>query len=103
MLIADSLKRLPDLKLMIMEPFVIKGTATEANYEDFRSKTETYAAIAKKLAEEFGLTFIPLQKRLDEAVERFGGEVVSLDGVHPAIFGASIIADAWVEAFDALK
>mgnify|MGYP003318013532 CR=1 FL=1 len=31
MLIEEILEELPDLKIMIMEPYVLKGTATEEN------------------------------------------------------------------------
>ena len=35
MLIEDTLKELPDLKIVLLEPFVLKGTATEEKYDGF--------------------------------------------------------------------
>ena len=48
----DQVKEaLPDIKIMIMEPFVLKASATEANWEDFKTGAKERAVIAKKIAD----------------------------------------------------
>lgn len=102
MLIEDTLARLPSLKLMLIAPFVLKGTATEENYEEFRTSTELYAQIVEKLAREYGLSFVPLQQELDAAALKYGVDAIAPDGVHPAMYGGYLISKAWLRAFDAL-
>ena len=81
-----------------MEPFVLKGSATEENFDEF-IKVKEYAAVVEKLAKEYGAYFLPLQKKMDEAAERLGAEYVLYDGVHPSVAGAKLIADEWLGLF----
>ena len=100
MLIEDTLARLSDLKIIVLEPFVLEGTATqgEGRYERFLEVKE-YAKVVKKLAEEYGLCFVPLQKKFDEAAKAHGAAYYLADGVHPAVAGAKLIANEWLKAF----
>ena len=95
-MIEDTLKVLPNVKLVIMEPFVLKGSATEENFDKFLEVKE-YAKVAKKIAEDYKCIFVPLQKDIDTAAEKYGAEYCLYDGVHPAIGGAYIIADKWLK------
>ena len=58
-----------------------------------------YAEVVKKLANEYGLHFLPLQEKLSEKANQFGEEPYLTDGVHPMIAGATLIADEWVKLF----
>ena len=49
-LLSETVERLPNTKIIICEPFVLPGTATEAEYERFL-EVKKYAAVAKKLAD----------------------------------------------------
>lgn len=102
MLLEDTKKVLPNVKLMIMEPFVLPGSATvyQDKYQEFLAVKE-YAKVAKKLAEEFNAVFIPLQAQFDAAYEKYGDNTYFLrDGVHPNTAGAELIANAWLSAFE---
>ena len=77
---------------------MLKGEATEENYPQFLQIKE-YAKTVKTLAEEYGLYFLPLQEKLDEAARKFGAEKYLYDGVHPTVAGAGLIAEAWVKLF----
>lgn len=99
MLIEDTLKVLPNVKIMLMEPFVLHGTATDEKFDKFAAVFD-YAKVVKKLAEEYNLTFVPLQKTLDKAAEEYGAERYLFDGVHPDMAGARLIADEWLKAFN---
>ena len=96
MLIEDTKKELPDVKLVIMEPFVLHGTATDEHYKEFL-KVKKYAKVAKKIAKDYKCVFVPLQKDLDEAAAKYGADYCLRDGVHPAMGGAYIIADKWLK------
>ena len=99
MLIEDTQKRLPNLKIVLLEPFVLKGTATEEKYEGFL-EVYKYAEVVKRLAKEYGLYFLPLQEKLTAAAEKHGASYYLADGVHPAMAGAKLIADEWLKIFD---
>ena len=98
MLIEDTQKRLPNVKIVLCEPFMLKGTATECAYEQFLQVYE-YAKVVKKLAEEYGLFFLPLQEKLSQAAEKTEGAHYLSDGVHPSVAGAKLIADEWLKLF----
>ena len=94
---------LPDLKIMIMEPYVMQGSATAENWDTFRSEVDKRAAKAKEVAEKYNLTFIPLQDKLNAALDRADGEHWTRDGVHPTKYGHELIKREWLKAFDTLK
>ena len=98
MLIEDTKKVLPDLKIIVCEPFVLKGTATEEKFEQFLQVKE-YAKVAKKIAEDYNLAFLPLQEKFDKAAEENGAAYYLYDGVHPSVAGAKLIAEEWLKLF----
>lgn len=97
-LIEETRERLPETKIMLMEPFMLRGSETEELYSRFEEIYD-YAAVVKKLAKEYGLWFVPLQKELYDATEKYGN-VFLRDGVHPTQQGAALIADLWLREFD---
>jgi len=83
---------LPDIKIFILEPFVLRASATSKNWAVFRRETEMRAASAKAVAEKYELTFIPLQEKFDEAEKKAEASYWLLDGVHPSAAGHELIA-----------
>lgn len=102
MLIEEIKRGLPDVKIMILEPFILKGTATEMCWEEFQSGVSERAEIAKETAEEYGLPFISLQNKFDEAAELAPDDTWLRDGIHPTAAGHEIIKRAWIKAFKEL-
>lgn len=90
---------LPDIKIMILEPFVLKASATEGQWELFREETEKRAAGARALAKRHKLVFVPLMKTFDEAQQRAEAGYWLKDGVHPTSAGHELIAREWINAF----
>ena len=99
LILTETKERLPNIKIIICEPFTLKGKATETKFEEF-SILFDYAKVCKKLAEEFNCEFLPLQNKLDYYAEKYGDTVCLTDGVHPAPFGAKLIADEWLKLFN---
>jgi len=99
MLIEEVKAELPDIRIIILEPFVLKACATEGNWEAFRKGAEANAAAAKRVAEKNGLEFVPLMKIFDEAEKKAPASYWLLDGVHPAAMGHEIIKREWIKAF----
>jgi lysophospholipase L1-like esterase len=104
-LLTEVKEALPEVRILILEPFVLQGHATEATeekperWEFFRTQTPLYAAAAKRLAEKHGTTFVPLQHLFDEACKLAEPAYWLHDGVHPTAMGHELIAREWMKAF----
>ena len=104
-LIQEIKAALPEIKIMILEPFVLEGratTATEAEpgrWDYFRTEVPLRAAAAKRIAEKYNLPLIPLQEKFDEACKQAPASYWLRDGVHPTPMGHWIIAQEWLKAF----
>lgn len=95
-LLEDIKKDLPGTKLIIGEPFAVKGVKSvdDTWYPAF----DGYRKISKELAAEFGAVFIPYQTVFDEALKVAPGNYWTTDGVHPTIAGTSLMSHAWLKA-----
>lgn len=98
MLFEDILEKLPDIRIAVLEPFVLKGTATEAEWDKFESETKAVAQKAKAVAEKFGFIFVPLQEKFDELNKIAPSECWLVDGVHPSPAGHKLIANELIKA-----
>ena len=54
-------------------------------------------AVAKKLATEFNLTFVPFQSMFDKALSQAPAPYWAGDGVHPSLAGHALMAKTWRE------
>ncbi len=102
MFIEEIRAALPETRILILEPFVLHGTATDPHWDYFRSETDLRAAAAKDVAETYSLTFVPLQSVFDAALDKAGPDYWTADGVHPTTFGHELIAREWLRAFHTL-
>ena len=109
LMIQELLQELPNLKLMLLEPFVLPGTATQTDeehpgrWEFFSQEVPLRAQAAKRLAEKYNLPFVPLQHLFDKANADAPAPGYWLrDGVHPTPAGHVLIKNAWLEAFQKL-
>lgn len=109
LLIEELQKALPDLKIMILEPFVLPGSAT-ATDEEHPGRWEYFSAecvlrreAAKRIAEKYGLLFVPLQEKLSKVNADAPVDYWLKDGVHPTSAGHELIKQEWLKAFEKLK
>ena len=82
-----------------MEPFVLKGPATEAHWDEFYAEVLLRAKKVKEIAEKYDLVFVPLQEKFDEAAKHASNTFWLADGVHPTTAGHELIKRAWLEGF----
>ncbi len=99
MLIEEVKAALPDIKILILEPFVLKGEATEGNWEVFKTETGKRREMAKRVAEKYDLKFVSLQEKFDEVEKLAPAAQWVLDGVHPTYAGHCLIKEEWIKAF----
>lgn len=95
----DVLNLKPDAKIMILEPFVLRGTATNNNWDDFYSEVRKRAEKAEEIAKKYELAFVPLQDQFDAAVQKAPEDHWLVDGVHPTMAGHGLIKREWLKAF----
>lgn len=106
--IEDILEELPNLKIMIMEPFVLKGIATDnteqdpERWEKFHTGVTKMAELSRKTAEKYHLPFIALQEKFNEACKSAPESYWLQDGVHPTAMGHELIKQEWLKAFHSL-
>ena len=97
LLIEELRAELPDTKIYILEPFVLKGAGTEAHWEEFDREVRLRAKSAKRIAEKYNLAFIPLQAKFDAMCEKCEVSYWLWDGVHPTAAGHELIARSLLE------
>ena len=98
MMLKETKERLPNTKIIICEPFILKGKVTQEKYDEFLAVKE-YAKVVKRIAEEFDCYFLALQEKINAFAEKYGVEACLSDGVHPAVGGAQLIANEWLKLF----
>lgn len=109
LLLQELLEALPELKIMILEPFVLPGNCTcntqeyPNRWEYFRDEVALRAQAAKRLAEKYSLVFVPLQEMLTKANENAPDGYWLRDGVHPTAAGHNLIKNQWLKAFETMK
>lgn len=95
-LLERTREALPDVNLVICEPFVLRcGAVNDTWFPEF----ETRRAYAAEVAEKAGAIWVPFQQRFDEAVDAgTKPEYWAADGVHPTHAGHALMAQTWREA-----
>ena len=108
MLIEEVLEALPNIKIMILEPFVLEASGTQSTeekpqkWENFSAEVRKRAEKAKAVAEKYGLTFVPLQEKFDVVAKNTANDYWLVDGVHPNAMGHEVIKREWLIAFESM-
>ncbi len=93
-LLERTKNELPDVKLIIGEPFAVPGgTAINEKWAAFHD----YRHVAKRIAKDFGAVFLPYHSIFEEALKVAPVSYWCPDGVHPSLAGAYLMKEAWVE------
>ena len=97
-MVKDIKAMLPNVKIILMEPFFTHGEATNERYSEFE-KVLDYAKAVKQIAEQTKSIFIPLQQDFNEIVNNGENPQILYDGVHTNPGGAHLIANKWIKVF----
>lgn len=106
MLIEEIKEALPELMIMILEPFCLKGSATEDTddqpdkWNTFYTEVKKRAVKAKAVAEKYGLVYVELQDKFDKLAQTADNTYWLGDGVHPTPMGHEMIKREWLKAFE---
>jgi lysophospholipase L1-like esterase len=92
----DATKQaLPDVKLIIGEPFFVNGIRPED--AKWHPAFDEYQKAAREIAETYNAAFVPYQSIFNEAVKVAPPKYWVNDGVHPNIAGQNLMAQALME------
>lgn len=109
MLLDEIYAACPDIKLIIIAPYVLHGPATQDSeaipnrWELFQKDVAEKAAVCKRIAEKYDLPLIELQPVFDKACEKAVPSYWTPDGVHPSAHGHELIKKLWIETFEKIK
>ena len=95
-----TLRKLPEVKLIIGEPFTVKGgkAITDEWYPEFNR----YQTAAANIAKDYKAKLIPYQEIFDKALKQAPVSYWAPDGVHPSMAGAELMADEWITAYNSI-
>lgn len=94
-LLDHTLTALPDVKLIIGEPFAINGV--KAVTDDWFPAFDSYRQAAQDIATEYDAVFIPYQRVFDKAAREVSADYWTTDGVHTTLAGAQLMAETWLK------
>lgn len=95
-LIQQTKERIPHIKLVVCQPFIVVGTS--AVDESWIGPFKQYQEAAKRISKQFDAVWVPFQEVFDKAVEVASPTYWTPDGVHPSMAGCQLMAEAWLRA-----
>jgi lysophospholipase L1-like esterase len=87
---------LPNVKLIICEPYALKGV--KAVDDKWYPTFDLFRKAARDIADQYDAPFVPYQTAYDKAVQLAPASYWTVDGVHPSVAGAALMAHTWLEA-----
>ena len=94
-LLVDTSAALPDVRLVICEPFTTEaGAVLELN---FHPDIEERCACIRSIAQDVGAIFVPFQELFDRLSDTATAAYWAPDGVHPSPAGHLMMSRFWLE------
>ena len=91
-LLDDTRRALPNVRLVVMEPFVLKVGSVDASWFPEFDQRRT---AAERVARRVGATFVQLQSHFNDLTSKAPPQYWAADGVHPTPAGHEVIAERW--------
>ena len=97
-LLERTREKLPQTKIMICEPFVLRcGAVNDKWFPEFDERR----AACRRVSDSLGCLWVPFQTMFDEAIS----DVVKPnywagDGVHPSVAGHALMAKTWLQTLN---
>ena len=95
-LLAETLKALPGVTIVLGEPFVLPVGKQKEVYAASLTAVKLRQAVVARLGAKYHLPVIDYQKVFDEACARAPAAFWSWDGVHPTYAGHGLMAREWM-------
>jgi lysophospholipase L1-like esterase len=98
-LLRQTTDKLPGVRLIICEPFVLPVPPDRAVWRD---DLDPKIDAARRLSREFGAIYLPLDGLFAQAATQAPPAFWAADGVHPSASGHAFMAQAWLRAVKAI-
>lgn len=98
-LLSTTVKALPNVKLILLEPFGLPTGKKKEGYDDHLKNLHERQAIVARLAEKYHAKLVKLQSVFEDAAQHAPAETWIWDGVHPTYAGQQLVADAWMKTW----
>jgi lysophospholipase L1-like esterase len=95
-LLADTVKALPNIRLVLCEPFGLPVGQKKNDWEGYRAQVAVRDQIVNKLGEKYHAPVVHFQTMFEIATNRAPAEYWIWDGIHPTYAGHQLMADEWV-------
>jgi lysophospholipase L1-like esterase len=95
-LLAATTNALPNVKLVLGEPFGLPVGKYKVDWEKHQADFAVRQAIVNQLAAKYHAPVVHFQKAFDDATTRAPAEYWIWDGIHPTYSGHQLMADEWV-------
>jgi lysophospholipase L1-like esterase len=102
-LLADTLKALPRVKIVLGEPFLLPVVEDPKLYAAAMMELKKRQEVVERLARKYHLPLIRYQRAFDEACRKMPAAHWSEDGVHPTHAGHELMADEWLKTVNQTK
>lgn len=91
------LQDLPHAKFILCEPFKFQGDFTDDEWNRRKTLLKEYQKRIRKIAEDTGSIFVPLQDLFENACNRAPLSHWIWDGTHPTVAGHYLLMQRWLE------
>jgi lysophospholipase L1-like esterase len=95
-LLQQSMDQLPDVQLILCEPFILPVGKVKNRWDDYSGEIKKRQQSVLKLSREFNAVFIPFQAAFNKALSKAPAEYWIWDGVHPMPAGHELMAREWL-------
>jgi len=96
-LLSQTTQALPEVKLVICEPFILPVGMVKNNPVPWTTEVQKRQPIVKDLATKYNAVFVPLQEAFDKAATKAPADHWIWDGIHPMPAGHELIAREWLK------
>jgi lysophospholipase L1-like esterase len=99
----DSRKANPELRLVLLDPFVLRSGKLKDKqaWTSRRSATDKLGNVVAQLAKDYNAVHIKTQAIFDDAAKAVTPEQWIWDGIHPLPQGHELIARNWLQEVSA--
>lgn len=100
-LLADTLAALPQVKIVLGQPFLLPVGKHKATYDAEMVEIKKHQDVVARLAAKYHLPEVLYQQAYNDACQKAPAEHWSWDGVHPTYAGHGLMVREWLQTVNA--